>query len=124
MKRNRNYRKRNALQVLLLLTVALGAPVAVSTYLLNAASAPSPIRYSDTEAALDRATGKPFDSGVVSGSSTSPLVSGVLYTSGSVKVNWSGIQMPVENTTYAYSGGELISTAPNAMGILKLDSGS
>jgi len=124
MKRNRNYRKRNALQVLLLLTVALGAPVAVSTYLLNAASAPSPIRYSDTEAALDRATGKPFDSGVVSGSSTSPLVSGVLYTSGPVKVNWSGIQMPVENTTYAYSGGELISTAPNAMGILKLDSGS
>lgn len=124
MNRNRKYRKRNALLVLLLLTVVLGAPVAVGTYLLNAASAPSPIRYSDTESELDRVAGRPLDSGVASGRGTSPLVSGVLYTSGSVKVNWSGIQMPVENTTYAYLGGEIISTAPNAMGILKLDSGS
>ncbi len=124
MKREGKYRKRNALLVLLLLTVVLGAPVAVGTYFLNAASAPSPIRYSDTESELDRVAGKPLDSGVVSGRGTSPLVSGTLYTSGSAKVNWSGIQMPVENTTYAYLGGELISTAPNAMGILKLDSGS
>ena len=51
-------------------------------------------------------------------------MSGVLYTNGPVKVNWNGVQMPVENSTYAYTGGELIQTAPGAMGILKLDTGS
>lgn len=124
MKRDRNKRSRNTLLLLLLLTVALGAPVALGTFLLTAASAPAPLNLSSTKPPLDSPAGEPFESGAVSGPITSPLVSGVLYTSGPVKVNWNGIRIPVENTSYAYAGGELIGTAPNAMGILKLDSGS
>ncbi len=124
MKRTGNKRRRNAALVLLLLTFAFGAPVLLGTYLLNAASAPAPLPVPGPDSPVDLSAAGSAQSGSASPSSGSPLVSGTLYTNGPVKVNWSGVQIPVDNSTYAYSGGELISTAPNAMGILKLDSGS
>ena len=122
MKRTGNKRRKNAALLLLLLTFAFGAPVLLGTYLLNAASAPAPLPLPGPDSPVDLTAAGSARSG--SQSAGSPLVSGTLYTNGSVKVNWSGVQIPVDSSTYAYSGGELISTAPNAMGILKLDSGS
>ncbi len=110
--------------MLLLLTVAFGGPVVLGTYLLKAASAPAPLPVPGADSTLDMSAAGSTQSGTLTGSIGSPLVSGTLYTNGPVKVNWSGVQLPVESSTYAYTGGELISTAPNAMGILKLDSGS
>lgn len=124
MKRSRKTHRRNSLLLLLLLVVVFGAPVALGTYLLTAARAPAPLTAAGSDSSLDLSVAGSSQGSPVSGALASPLVSGVLYTNGPVKVNWSGIQMPVENSTYAYSGGELISTAPDAMGILKLDSGS
>lgn len=123
MKGTRNRHRRNSV-LLLLLIVAFGAPVLLGTYLLKAANAPAPLTEAGGDSSIDLSAAGSSKDGSVSGAVTSPLVSGVLYTNGPVKVNWSGVQIPVENSTYAYAGGELISTAPNAMGILKLDSGS
>jgi len=124
MKPTVSKRRRNTALLLLLLCLVLAGPIGLGTFLLHAASAPVPLS--------NPAGNRPADPSAEYSSQTepgadarfSPLTSGVLYTNGPVKVNWSGIQIPVENSTYAYSGGELISTAPNAMGILKLDSGS
>ncbi len=74
-------------------------------------------------APLDLAAAKPFADESAPQASVLPLVSGTLYTNGAVKVDWNGIRMPVENTTYVYTGGEVVDTAPDAMGILKLDDG-
>ncbi len=124
MKRTRNKRRSNVAMLILLLSVAFGVPMALGSYLLNAASAPAPLTVASGEPTLERSAAGSSHAGSVSGAISSPLVSGVLYTNGPVEVNWGGARIPVENTTYAFSGGELISTAPNAMGILKLDSGS
>lgn len=125
MKRTPSKRRRNkTLLLLLLLSVALGGPIGLGTFLLQAASAPARLMDSNGEASIDASTESSAQAGSVDSAVGSPLVSGVLYTNGPVKVNWSGVQIPVENSTYAYLGGELISTAPNAMGILKLNSGS
>ena len=55
---------------------------------------------------------------------TNPLVTGTLYTNGKASVDWNGVIIPVENGTYGYVGNEVISIAPDAMGVLQLDGGT
>ena len=57
-------------------------------------------------------------------STTNPLTTGTLYTSGKATVNWNGIIIPVENGTYGYVGNEIITIAPDGMGILQVDGGT
>lgn len=99
----------------LIVSAVLSAPVVLATYLVNAASGASEIpiaaRSSQEQKSPERAP-------VV------PLVAGVLYTNGPVKVNWHGVPIRVDSSSYAYTGGELVTTAPNAMGILRLRGGS
>jgi hypothetical protein len=123
MKPTESKRRRNSALLLLLVCLALAGPIGLGTYLLQAASAPAPLSDPGGDLSADSSAQLSSPGGPDASPRISPLIKGVLYTNGSVKVNWSGVQIPVENSSYAYSGGELISTAPNAMGILKLDNG-
>jgi hypothetical protein len=124
MKRNQNKRRSKVAISLLLFSIALGVPMGLASYLLNAASTPAPLTVSSGKPTQERSAAGLSKAGSVSGAISSPLVNGMLYTTGSVEVNWGGVRIPVENSSYAFSGGELISTASDAMGILKLDNGS
>lgn len=94
--------------------LVISAPVSVAAILINAASgAAQPV-------SLGLPSVAPPDSAA---SRAVPVVAGVLYTNGPVKVDWNGVNIPVQNSSYAYTGGELITTPPNGMGILRLGNG-
>jgi hypothetical protein len=94
-----------------LLAAVLTAPVALAAYLIDAAG---------TAGLQQVAAVTTTESGAPATPPATPLVIGQLYTSGPVKVDWNGVQIPVENSSYAYAGGELVSTPPGTMGILRL----
>jgi len=94
-----------------LLAAVLTAPVALAAYLIDAA-APAGLQ----QVAAVTIT----ESGAPATPPATPLVIGQLYTTGRVQVDWNGVRIPVENSSYAYAGGELISTPPDSMGILRL----
>jgi len=94
-----------------LLAAVLAAPVTVAAYLLDSAGAAGLQQLAATTTTETDTPATP---------PATPLVIGTLYTSGRVIVDWNAIQIPVENSTYPYAGGELISTTARAMGILRL----
>ena len=98
-----------------LVALVFSAPVVTAATLLKAASGTGQMQLAAPSAA-ESAVGTPPN--VV------PLVAGVLYTNGPVKVNWNGVNIDVKNSSYAYTGGETVNTAPNAMGILRLTGGN
>ena len=98
-----------------LIALVMSAPIATAATLIKAASGTGQMQLSVPSAA-ESAIGTPPD--VV------PLVAGVLYTNGPVKVNWNGVDIDVNNSSYAYTGGEVVTTAPEAMGILRLPGGN
>ena len=50
-----------------------------------------------------------------------PILAGVLYTRGTAQVDWNGTKISVTDSSYAYLGGEVVSTGPGDMGVLRLD---
>jgi hypothetical protein len=94
-----------------LLAAVLTAPVALAAYMIDAA----------TTAGLEYLAAATTTEPVTPAAPpATPLVIGQLYTTGPAQVDWNGVRIPVEDSSYAYAGGELISTPPGAMGILRL----
>jgi hypothetical protein len=108
---------RNTLATLALLALVFSGPAAVAAYLFSTETNTAPLMLSAVDAGDGAATGAPV------GTAAEPVLMGVLYTRGSALVDWNGVKIPVENGSYAYLGGEAITTAPDAMGILELDRG-
>lgn len=112
---------RHALMVLGLATLALAGPVAVAAYMLaGEASVPALVLAATGEVGSSPLAGDSPPAGQPPGT---PVVAGILYTRGDARVNWNGVQIPVEDGSYAYLGGEAISTGDGDMGVLELDGG-
>jgi hypothetical protein len=94
-----------------LLALVFTGPAAVAAYLLSGERAEVPLMLA--------AAGEVPNPGHAP--SAAPVVAGVLYTRGTVQVDWNGEKIPVADGSYAYLGGELVSTGPGDMGVLRLD---
>ena len=101
---------RDTLLSLTLLALVLTGPAAVAAYLLSGDRAEAPLLLAAAE--------KPKPG---SAPSATPVVAGVLYTSGTAQVDWNGVKIPVTDASYAYLGGEVVSTGRGDMGVLRLD---
>jgi hypothetical protein len=113
-------RSRDTLLILTLLALVSSGPVALAAYLISADRALAPVTLA---AAGDSGSAPGATAAGAPGARTgSPLLTGVLYTRGTARVNWNGVVIPVEDGSYAYLGGEVISTGPASMGVLQLDS--
>lgn len=110
---------RDSLVSLTLLGLVGTGPAAVAAYLLSGEPADDSLTLAATgsgdPAAIHTATGAGGDSTGV------PVLAGVLYTRGTAVVNWNGVSIPVTDGSYAYLGGEVVSTGPGDMGVLQLD---
>ena len=106
-------RVRDTLVSLSLLGMAFTGPAAVAAYLMADGPGAEPLMLA---AAGDggTATSAAQPRGV-------PVLSGVLYTRGSPQVDWNGSRIPVSDGSYAYLGGEMVSTGAGDMGVLQLD---
>ncbi len=113
-------RGRDTLLTLALLALVFSGPAAVAAYLVSGGQAAEPMMLaaaSDTGAApAATVADTPGEQASV------PVLMGVLYTRGTVLVDWNGVRISVEDGSYAYLGGEVISTRPGSMGVLQLDS--
>ena len=110
---------KDTLLGLTLLALVLTGPAAVAAYLLSGQGAEVPLML----AAAGTGTGAPASETPKPGSrpSAAPLLTGVLYTRGTAQVDWNGEKIPVSDGSYAYLGGEVVSTGPGDMGVLRLD---
>lgn len=113
---------RDTLLTLTLLVLVFSGPAAVAAYMLAGERAAAPLIVAAAEdptspTAVD-------DSAAGTRRSTPPVLSGVLFTSGTALVDWNGHKIPVDDGSYAYLGGEEISTGPGDMGLLQLDGDS
>ena len=109
--------KQTLLVGALLLGIFAG-PVAFASYFLTASPSMARLHLAATheaEQVSDQSTG--------SQGATGPLLAGVLYASGKATVNWNGVDLQIEDGSYAYLGGETITTEPGSMAILKLAGG-
>lgn len=104
-----------------LLAIVISAPVAVAAMLIKAASSAS-LPADGLQVVQAPAASTP-ESSTPPAAPANPLIAGMLYTNGPVKVDWQGVNIPVQNSSYAYTGGELVSTSPTGMGILQLGRG-
>ena len=111
-------RKEPFLVAALLLGIFVG-PVALANYLLASGPAAPQLQL----AAVTDGIAPGLEEGQPSGEGASALVAGVLYTSGKATINWNGVSLPIENGSYAYVGGEAITTEPESMAILQLAGG-
>lgn len=110
---------RETLLSLTLLVLVFTGPAAVAAYLLSGDQAELPLMLAATgDGGPAPATETP---NAGSTPSASPILAGVLYTSGTARVDWNGERIPVSDGSYAYLGGELVSTGPGDMGVLRLD---
>ncbi len=107
---------RDTLLGLTLLALVFTGPAAVAAYLLSGAGAEVPLMLAAAGSAAVSESPNPGPA-----PSAVPVVSGVLYTRGTAQVDWNGEKIPVSDGSYAYLGGELISTGPGGMGVLRLD---
>ena len=108
---------KDTLLGLTLLALVLTGPAAVAAYLLSGQGAEVPLILAAAgTGATASETPKPG-----SRPSAAPLLTGVLYTRGTAQVDWNGEKIPVSDGSYAYLGGEVVSTGPGDMGVLRLD---
>ncbi len=110
---------RDALLGLTLLGLVLSGPAAVAAYLF--ADDQSPARMTAAASPGDRPSSA--STAQISGASPSAggVLAGMLFTRGRAVVDWNGVVIPVENGSYAYMGGEVVSTDPGSMSLLRLD---
>lgn len=107
-------RFRELSMTLALLVLSLLGPAALAAFVLTRDPGPPGV----VLAALDATT--PTTAAGPAATTPAGGTGGILYTRGTAMVNWNGVNIPVANGSYAYRGGELISTASNAMGMLDL----
>ena len=109
---------RHLLLSVTLVSLALTGPAAVAAYLLSGDRAEVPLMLAatgDGESALATRTPKP-----VGVPSAARVPMGVLYTTGTPRVQRNGEDIRVADGDYAYLGNEVVSTGPGDMGLLQL----
>ena len=106
-----------------LVSAIMSGPTALATYLFGGDNASPSFKLAATEPTRTEPTPAAATDSLPSADLT-PLVAGILYTTGKAKVDWNGLEVPVENGTYAYVGGETVTLEPGSMGILQLDGGN
>lgn len=113
-------RTRETLAGLALLALIFSGPAAVGAYLLSGDDASD----ATTLAALGETPSEPSKAATGGGAARTgnAVLAGVLYTAGTALVDWNGVRIPVENGSYAYLGGEVVSTGPGDLAVLRLDS--
>ena len=114
-------KRTNTLVTLALLAMVFSGPAALAAYLLSADPAITPMMVAATGSDSTSSLAGPLET--TRDRARLPILTGVLYTSGTALVNWNGITIPVEDGSYAYLGGETVSTGPGAIGLLQLDGG-
>ncbi len=112
-------KSRDTLLTVALLALVFSGPTALAAYLISADPGAQPMVLAAASNAGSAATSTV--PGTRIGQSSVPVLAGVLYTRGSVRVDWNGVKIPVEDASYAYLGGEVIRTGPDSMGVLQLD---
>ncbi len=114
---------RDTLLTLVLLALVFSGPAAIAAYLVSGDRATQPMMLA---AASDpgRAAAAAAVPGTRKGQTSAPVLTGVLYPRGTALVDWKGVKIPVQDSGYAYLGGEVISTGPESMSVLQLDSGN
>lgn len=111
---------RDTLLSLTLLVLVFTGPAAVAAYLLSSDGAEAPLLLAATgDSGPAAATGSPS-----AAAAAVPVLAGVLYTRGTATVDWNGVKFPITDGSYAYLGGEMVSTGATDMGILQLDRGN
>lgn len=110
---------RNALLTVTLLALVFSGPAAVAAYLLTGEESGPHLMLAATgdggpEAVTESANAPSAPSGA-------PVLAGVLYTRGTPRVDWNGVDIPVPDGSYAYLGGEEVSSGEDDMGVLQLD---
>jgi hypothetical protein len=101
---------RDTLLSLTLLVLVFTGPVAVAAYVLSSGNSEAPLML----AAADSANSGRQPS-------VAPVLAGVLYTRGTAQVDWNGVRIRVADGSYAFLGGEVVSTGAGDMGVLRLD---
>lgn len=111
-------KSRDILLSLTLLGLVFTGPAAVAAYFLSGEQGEPPLMLAATEEGGARAAtaAKP--------PATTPVLAGVLYSKGTARVDWNGANIPVADGSYAYLGGEMVSTGASDMGMLQLDDGN
>ena len=109
---------RDTLLSLTLLVLVFAGPAAVAAYLLSSGSWEPPLLLAAADSQLATAADS-ADAGPQS--PVASVLAGVLYTRGTAQVDWNGTKFPVTDSSYAYLGGEVVSTGPSDMGVLRLD---
>jgi hypothetical protein len=101
---------RDILLSLTLLALVFAGPAAVAAYFVAGDRPAQPLMLA--------AAGGGGSSGA---SAAPPVLAGVLYTKGSPQVDWNGVRTPISDGSYAYLGGEGVSSGANDMGVLQLE---
>ena len=133
-------RRTDVLAGIALVALTLSVPAALAAWLLAGpetaavalaveegapASPDAPGMPVATGAANSAGPGEPVVLALAGDAPAAPLSAiGILYTRGLASVDWNGVEIPVENGTYAYVGGETVTVGPDAMGVLRLADGS
>lgn len=115
-------KRTDMLVKLILVALVSSGPAAVAAYLIAGDPTADPMHV----AAAGEGPAGPSASasgGSVESAGTS-ILTGMLFTRGTALVDWAGINITVEDGSYAYLGGEIISTGPGSMGVLQLDGDS
>ena len=110
---------RDMLLSLTLVALVFTGPAAVAAYLLSGDQSELPLMLaaaSDGGSAPAGGTSNPGGN-----QAGAPVLAGVLYTAGTPQVDWNGVNIPVANGSYAYLGGEVVSSGPADMSVLQLD---
>jgi hypothetical protein len=113
---------RDILRSLTLLALVFTGPVAVAAYFLSSDEGGVPLILAAAGDGTMAAPGRGPDQ--AGGPSAVPVIAGVLYSKGTAQVDWSGAKTPVSDGSYAYLGGEMVSTGDGDMGLLQLDGGN
>ena len=96
-------RGRDTLLTLALLALVFSGPAAVAAYLVSGGQAAEPMMLA---AVSDAGAAPAATVADTPGEQASiPVLMGVLYTRGTVLVDWNGVKIPVEDGSYAYLGG-------------------
>lgn len=101
---------RDSVLTLTLLALISSGPAAVAAYFVVGEGPDAPL-----------ALAVAGDGGSGAAPAGAPILAGVLYTRGSPQVDWNGARTPVSDGSYAYLGGEVVSSGADDMGVLQLD---